>query len=94
MIAQFIEIVFSLAMFINAALFIPQAIRLYQEKDSRELSASTFIGFLGIQLFIMLHGIIKHDSLLTYGMLLSLITNGSVCWLIIYYRIKNKGRSS
>lgn len=84
-----IEILFSLALFVNAALFIPQAIRLLQKEDSSELSLTTFAGFNAIQLLTALHGFINHDPILTIGSLLSLLTCGIVTLLIVYYRIKN-----
>lgn len=83
----FIETVFSLGLFLNAVLFIPQIIRLYQKKDSRELSLLTFAGFNVIQLFTILHGYINHDYLLMAGFAASFITCGIVTGMIIYYRL-------
>ena len=82
-----IETIFSLGLFLNAALFIPQIIRLYQKKDSRELSLLTFAGFNIIQFFTILHGYINHDYLLIAGFTLSFITCGMVTVMIIYYRL-------
>ena len=45
-----IESLFGMGLFVNAALFIPQAIKLFREKDSKELSLITFLGFNAIQL--------------------------------------------
>ena len=81
-----IETFFGLGLFINAVLFIPQAIKLYQQKDSSELSLTTFIGFNTIQLLTMLHGFIYKDYLLAVGYILSFITCGIVTMLIIIYR--------
>jgi MtN3 and saliva related transmembrane protein len=83
----FIETIFSLGLFFNAALFVPQIIRLYQKKDSRELSLLTFAGFNVIQFFTILHGHLTHDYLLMIGFGLSFITCGIVTGLIIYYRL-------
>lgn len=73
-----IEFFFSLGLFINAALFIPQAIKIYREKTARDFSLLTFGGFNLIQIAMILHGIIHQDWFLTIGMVLSLIT----CFLI------------
>jgi len=89
MIRQIIDIFFSLGLFINAALFIPQAIKLYRVKNSQGLSLVTFGGFNLIQLSILLHGYMTKDYLLVIGYALSLITCGAVTLLILLYRIKN-----
>jgi MtN3 and saliva related transmembrane protein len=83
----FIETVFSLGLFLNAALFIPQIIRLYQKKNSRELSLLTFAGFNLIQFFTILHGYLNHDYILMLGFGLSFISCGIVTGMIIYYRL-------
>lgn len=86
---KIIEISFSLGLFVNAVLFIPQAIRIIQNQDAKEVSFITFFGFLLIQLSTLLHGFIKNDYLLAYGTLASIITCGLVVVLIVFYRIKN-----
>ncbi len=85
--ALFIETVFSVGLFLNAALFIPQIIRLYQKKDAQDLSLLTFAGFNVIQFFTILHGYLNHDYLLMIGFILSFVTCGMVTGLIIYYRL-------
>ena len=84
-----IESIFGAGLFINAALFVPQAMKLFRQKDSRELSLTTFLGFNVIQLFTALHGILFKDYLLTAGSILSFFTCGTVTILISYYR-KNR----
>lgn len=91
-ISEFIEVIFSMALFVNAILFIPQSIEIYRKKSSNGVSLLTFLGFLLIQLFIVLHAIIKHDYILLIGYLLSMITCGSVVALIL--RFKNKALPS
>jgi MtN3 and saliva related transmembrane protein len=86
----FIEVVFGLAMFINAVLFLPQAIKLYKTKNTKGLSLITFFGFDIIQLVSILHGYIRNDKIFMFGMLLSLIFCGSITFLVIYYKIKYK----
>jgi len=90
MMELIIETFFSLGLFINAALFIPQIIALWKAKDSKELSLVTFGGFNLIQFFTILHGYVRQDYLLTIGFLLSFITCGIVTVLIVIYRYKGK----
>jgi len=90
MLKTFIEIWFSIGLFVNAALFVPQIYKLFKVKDPSGLSLLTFGGFNLIQLPILLHGYIIGDYLLFWGYLLSLLTCGAVTLLIIYYKIKNK----
>ena len=87
---KIIEISFSLGLFINAILFIPQAIRIVQNKDAKEVSFITFFGFLLIQLATLLHGFLRNDYLLAYGTLASIITCGLVVFLIVFYRVKSR----
>jgi MtN3 and saliva related transmembrane protein len=89
LIKNVIEIGFSAALFVNAALFLPQIIRLLKVKDGKGLSLLTFGGFNLIQIFVILHGFIVKDYLLVTGYLLSLITCGFITLLIIFYRLKN-----
>lgn len=87
---KLIEMSFILGLFINAILFIPQIIRIIANKDAKEVSFITFFGFLLIQLTTLLHGFLRSDYLLAFGTLLSMMTCGTVVWLIAFYRIKNK----
>ena len=80
-----IEAIFSLGLFINALLFIPQVINLYRIKNSQELSLTTFLGFNFVQLFTLLHGYLHHDYLLMIGMVFSLLTCGTVTVMIMLY---------
>jgi uncharacterized protein with PQ loop repeat len=83
-----IELIFSLGLFVNAALFIPQGIRILIKKDATEVSFITFFGFLLIQFSAVLHGYIKKDHLLAFGTGVSMLTCGWVVFLVIYYRLK------
>lgn len=85
-----IEILFSLALFINALLFIPQVIKIIREKSAKSISLLTFTGFNLIQLTMMAHGLIHHDTLLIIGTGLSLITCGMVTVLTFYYEGKER----
>lgn len=85
-----IDMIFALGLFINAILFIPQAIKLYKSKRSHDLSLLTFIGFAITQLAAIAYGLLKKDIILTLGYLLSLITCGTVIFFIIFYRCKTQ----
>ncbi len=87
---RLIEISFSIGLFINAALFIPQGLRILANKDSANVSFTTFCGFWFIQLTTLLHGVLRHDYLLAIGTLISMTTCGFVTYLIIYYRVRNR----
>jgi MtN3 and saliva related transmembrane protein len=93
-IRNIIEAGFSLGLFINAALFIPQIIQLLRVKDARGLSLLTFGGFAFIQLFIVLHGLIHKDYLLLIGCLISLLMCCIISFLIIFYRLKRSDKIS
>ncbi|MCD6047485.1 MAG: putative sensory histidine-kinase / response regulator [Gammaproteobacteria bacterium] len=85
-IQKIIELAFSSALFINALLFIPQAIKIFKDKSAEGVSLLTFFGFLLIQIAIIGHGLIHQDRLLIFGYILSVITCGSVVLLALYYR--------
>ncbi|MSP53411.1 MAG: hypothetical protein EXR81_04060 [Gammaproteobacteria bacterium] len=40
-----VSFIFGANLFVNAALFVPQAFRLYRSKNSQGLSKITFVGF-------------------------------------------------
>ena len=80
-----IEFIFSFGLFINAILFIPQAIKILQTKTTQGISLTTFIGFNIIQIFTFLHGYLHKDYLLMIGILLSFMTCSVVTVLIIVY---------
>lgn len=84
------EFIFGIALFANAALFIPQLILLLRKKHADDVSLTTFLGFCIIQLFTIIHGIHAADYLLVIGYILSLTTCGSTTGLIIYYRLRKK----
>jgi len=83
-----IETIFSISLFINAILFVPQIIQLYKIKNSKSFSLTTFVGFNLIQLSILLHAFLHKDYLLAIGTGLSLITCGIIVFMILFYRRK------
>jgi MtN3 and saliva related transmembrane protein len=80
---------FGMSLFANALLFLPQIYRLYKQKDSKDVSLTTFGGFCIMQIIAILYGYFKQDPILVWGYLISLLTCGSATILICFYRIKN-----
>lgn len=89
----FIEAVFTVGSVINALLFLPQAIKLYRTKNSKELSFVTFAGFNIIQIFTILHGHLHSDKLLILGNILNFITCGTVTALILFYQLQSNKKT-
>jgi MtN3 and saliva related transmembrane protein len=81
-----VELFFAMGLFINACLFIPQIMRMWRHKNSEDVSLLTFLGFNIINLFAVLHSIIKVDWILISGYTVSFITNTLVTLLILRYR--------
>ena len=86
-IIKIVESAFGLCWILNAALFIPQIMLLYQKKNSSEISLLMFCCFNLIQIITIIHGYIKKDYLLIFGFVLSLIASGIVTILMIVYRL-------
>jgi MtN3 and saliva related transmembrane protein len=80
----FVELIFGLSMFINALLFVPQAVKVYRTQDAKSLSKITFLGFNAVQVFTILHGYINSDYSLMFGFMLTLFTSGIVTSLIFF----------
>lgn len=83
-----IQLLFSAGLFLNALLFIPQAIQIIREKSAKGVSLLTFLGFLLIQFSIVLHGFVVKDYLLVVGYIVSMVTCGTVIVLVLRYRQK------
>jgi MtN3 and saliva related transmembrane protein len=73
---------FGLSMFLNALLFVPQAMKIYKTQSSAGVSLITFAGFNVIQLFTMLHGYINRDFLLMFGFAISFVACGVITVLV------------
>jgi MtN3 and saliva related transmembrane protein len=81
-----IEGQFGIGLIINAALYIPQLLRIVKEKGARELSLIMFGGFWFITLTQVIYGFYIHNIMLAWGTLLTLVTCGVVICLIFVYR--------
>lgn len=88
-VINWVEFVFGAALFINAILFIPQIIQLLKSKTAKGISLTTFLGFLLIQIAVILHGIVNQDYVLIFGYLFSTLTCGTVVGLIFFYKAAN-----
>jgi MtN3 and saliva related transmembrane protein len=86
MFNQIVEFFFTVGLFVNSILYIPQIIRLWRQKHAKEISLITFAGFSLINLFMLLHGVIKQDLLLTIGSLATFVTSSILTLLIIWYK--------
>ena len=84
----FVDFVFSISLLLNALLFIPQAIKIYKNKDASNLSLATFAGFNVMQFFTAYHGYLNGDYMLMAGFGLSFITCAIVTVLILIYKGK------
>jgi uncharacterized protein with PQ loop repeat len=84
--AKVVDIIFGTGLFINAMLFVPQAIRISTKKHAGDISLITFIGFLITQLSAVVYGYLHNDYILVVGYALSFITCGGVTVLALKYR--------
>jgi MtN3 and saliva related transmembrane protein len=89
-IQDLVSWLFGISLFVNAMLFLPQLFRLFKQKESKDISLTTFGGFCVMQAIAVLYGYFKHDFILVWGYLISLLACGSVTFLICFYRLKNK----
>lgn len=82
---EIVAFIFGLGMMLNAALFVPQAIHLWRTRTAEGVSIGSFAGFNSLQAIGVLHGYFQHDHALMIGMLVSLMTCGSVTVLAVRY---------
>jgi MtN3 and saliva related transmembrane protein len=78
--------IFGFGMLINAALFVPQAVRIWRTKTAAGVSVMSFAGFNALQLIGALHGYLQGDHALMMGMAASVLTCGSVTLLAARYK--------
>lgn len=81
-----VAVIFGLGLMANAALFVPQIIRILRDKSSEGVSFLTFGGFSVLQITGVLHGYFQGDKYLMSGMIASLLTCGTVAILTLIYR--------
>lgn len=81
----FIELSFSVSMFMTAGLFASQAIKIYKTKGAKDLSITTFLGFNTIQILAISHAYIYHDYKYMFGTMLNFVFCGAISSLIWHY---------
>lgn len=84
-IINIIEICFEIALMLNGIIVIPQIIEIIKTKNAENLSFFTFFGFWILQVTMLLHGYFHNDIKLAWGMILSLVTTGTLTTLIAIY---------
>lgn len=85
---QIIDALFGAGLFLNALLFLPQAICLLKEKNSNEISLTTFIGFTLLNVLSVFYGFYHAAFILAWGSIAASLTCGAATLLALYYRIK------
>lgn len=89
-----VDVAFGLGMFINALLFVPQAIKLWRTKDAVGVSLLTFGGFNLIQILAVLHAYFVKDYILLLGFTASFFTCGAVTVLALFYKLRYPNTNS
>ncbi len=92
LLKMIVDVIFGAGLFINAVLFIPQAARIVKYKQSKDLSPTTFVGFVATQFSAVLYGYLNSDYILMFGYFLALITCSIVTILIFVYRNQSKNQ--
>lgn len=81
-----LDFFYALGLVLNVIVFIPQAIKIYKTKHTKELSLIMFIGFNVGQFLAVINGLFYSDPYLIIGFLASFITCFFVVLLIILNR--------
>jgi len=85
-LAELVAWIFGGGLLINAGLFVPQAYKIFKEKDASGVSLTTFGGFNLLQTTGIIHGYFQNDPFLMWGMVASFITCGLVTAGRLIYR--------
>ncbi|MDF1796740.1 MAG: ATP-binding protein [Coxiellaceae bacterium] len=88
-----IAYLFSLALIINAILFIFQLFTIWQQRSANDVSLGAFCGFFLIQGVTTTYALLHSEHILAYGTMISMITCGSVIVSIMYFRFFSAGGS-
>ena len=83
---NFVEFSFILIFFINALVFIPQALQILKQRSATTISIATFSGLLLIQFSLTLYGAFIGNLILALGCILSVLAVGAILGLAIYYK--------
>ncbi|MDA0986204.1 MAG: PQ-loop domain-containing transporter [Bacteroidetes bacterium] len=85
---EIITFLFGVSMLVNAALFIPQTLKILKTKSAKDVSILTFGGFNILQVIGVMYGYVQGDFTLMWGMVASLIACGSVTFCAIIFKNK------
>ncbi len=80
-------LLYGIALFCNAALFIPQAWRIFKRKSAEETDLITFFGFNLIQLFGFFDRVYHQDYALIVGQGVSFLACGLVTVQLLFYKM-------
>ncbi len=83
---ELIAYLFGLGLLVNAAIFVPQAIKIFKAKSAQGVSVLTFGGFNILQFIGILHGYFQNDPSILIGMAASFICCGAVTVGALIYR--------
>ncbi len=83
-----VDMVVASALFINAALFLPQIIRIYRVREANAISIGMLVGMVIVSACGTLHGHFHHQHLVLLGYLLVFFMSLAVLAMTAYYRIK------
>ncbi|MFN7097228.1 MAG: hypothetical protein ACK4PR_06690 [Gammaproteobacteria bacterium] len=81
------DLLYGLALFANALLFLPQAWRMYTQKNANQSSLITFAGFNIIQLLGFINGCYNNDPALIIGQLISFTACGLITIQIVLSKL-------
>jgi MtN3 and saliva related transmembrane protein len=81
-----VAVAFGLGLMVNAALFVPQAVRIWRSRSAKDVSLITFGGFNVLQAIGIAHGWLQGDPSLLIGMIASFVACGAVTVGAVIYR--------
>ena len=84
----FSDWLYGAALFFNAALYIPQAWRIFKAKSANGSSLITFAGFNVIQIIAFINGLYNDDYALIIGQCISFVACGLVTGQLIFYKFQ------
>jgi signal transduction histidine kinase/uncharacterized protein with PQ loop repeat len=84
-IKVYLDYIYGLIFILNAIIFIPQAVKIIQNKSAKDVSLITYAGLFAIQVFFIFHTLQTRNHILLIGFILSLITTAAVLILTVYY---------
>ncbi len=87
------EFIFIVAILLNTIFFILKILYIKKEKSESDLSLTTFLGFLAIQLTIALLAMLSQKSILMWAYILNLTACAAIVLLTLRYKKKQAPQS-